>query len=56
MIFDTLCITDMWLQTIYKEIDAGGTGIITRDLRGSHNSRTNLIPDAVKDSVRNYYQ
>lgn len=54
MFFDTLCITDMWLQTIYKKIDNKGTGLIVEDMRGHHNNRPNRISDEIKVSVRNH--
>ncbi|CAK1597717.1 unnamed protein product [Parnassius mnemosyne] len=54
MFLDTLCISDMWLQTIYKKMDKEGTGLIAGDLRGRHNNRKNVIPNEVKESVRNH--
>ncbi|CAG5016548.1 unnamed protein product [Parnassius apollo] len=54
MFLNTLSISDMWLQTLFKKIDKSATGTIINDKRGRHGTRKNAVPDQVKQSVRDH--
>lgn len=53
MFLNTFSITDMWIQTLFKKMSNSGTGTISNDIRGNR-SRKNIIPEQIKQSIRNH--
>lgn len=53
MFLNTFSISDMWVQTLFKKINNSATGTILNDIRGNR-LRKNVIPDHIKQSIRNH--
>ncbi|VEN39635.1 unnamed protein product, partial [Callosobruchus maculatus] len=56
MFINTLGITDMWVTTALKKVDASEVGTVTPDKRGVHNNRPNKISNDVKMSIKQHIE